>query len=101
VNDDDGYQGPATLKVGGVDFPVEVTLAGYFQPLDGRYHWYGRFAADPALTSLASLQGSSVTVITPTGQAEGLLGEADLWDRLRVEGSSTPPFAIDYLERTP
>ena len=25
--------------------PVRVTLGGAFQPIDGRFHWYGRIAA--------------------------------------------------------
>lgn len=89
---DDGYVGPATVEIQGTTLPTRVTLAGYFQPLDGRYHWYGRLDADDALNDLVGAGGTAVTVITPAGRATGRLGDPDLWNRFRVEGFSTPPF---------
>ncbi|WP_326576162.1 DUF4873 domain-containing protein [Actinacidiphila glaucinigra] len=91
-HDEDGYAGPATLLVAGHALDVEVRLTGYFQPLDGRYHWYGRLAPDARLSALAARRPVPVTVCTPHGRAEGELSDPDLWQRLRVEGTSTPPF---------
>ncbi len=42
LGDSDGYEGTAVLEVGGARFDVQVRLRGHFQPIDGRYHWYGR-----------------------------------------------------------
>ena len=39
----------ATLTVHGTDYAVDVVLVGHFEPLDGRYHWYGRVAAHAGL----------------------------------------------------
>lgn len=90
--DEDGYTGIATVLVDGRVFDLQVMLTGYFQPLDGRYHWYGRLAAEAALTELVGGRRIPVTVCTPHGRADGLLGDPDLWARLRIEGTSTPPF---------
>jgi cation diffusion facilitator CzcD-associated flavoprotein CzcO len=43
----DGYRGPAVLTVaGGGEYQVRVDLRGRFEPIDGRYHWYGRAESD-------------------------------------------------------
>ncbi len=42
----------ARTIVRGVERNREVDLRGSFQPIDGRFHWYGRVAADPELTRL-------------------------------------------------
>lgn len=80
------YDGP--VRVGSVT--VEASLRGAFQPIDGRFHWYGRLAASAALDELGP--GSSVTVTTEHGSAAGRLSDVDLWGRLRVAGTGRPPF---------
>lgn len=92
AHDEDGYAGPATLLVDGRTLDVEIRLTGCFQPLDGRYHWYGRLAPDARLSALVDGRPVPVTVCTPHGRAEGELRDPDLWQRMRVEGTSTPPF---------
>jgi cation diffusion facilitator CzcD-associated flavoprotein CzcO len=91
-DDEDGYRGAAILEAGGLRRDVRVELRGYFQPIDGRYHWYGRIAADPALAE--ALRGGRVkgTLTTPEGAAPADVGDPDPWGRYRVEGTSTPPF---------
>jgi hypothetical protein len=95
----DQYVGHAMLSTGSVstgstskevEVDVEVTLRGRFEPLDGRFHWYGRIAADETLADLTP--GSRVLVTTPTGSAEGRLSDVDPWGRLRVSGTGRPPF---------
>ncbi|MGY2061889.1 DUF4873 domain-containing protein, partial [Nocardia gipuzkoensis] len=41
----DEYSGPALLDAPGAELPVTVALSGHPDPIDGRYHWYGRIAA--------------------------------------------------------
>lgn len=88
----DGYQGPATLVIGDVEFEVEVDLRGVFQPLDGRYHWYGRIAADPSLDRLLGGRKHVGELRTPEGSARGEIRDPDPWGRYRVLGTSRPPF---------
>lgn len=98
-HDDEGYDGPATLVVEGRERPVAVMLRGHFQPIDGFYHWYGRIAADPELTSTLGGRRTPVQLRTPQGEATGELSDPDLWNRYRITGTSTPPFRTVGLSR--
>jgi hypothetical protein len=80
------YAGPARIG----DATVEVQLRGQFQPIDGRFHWWGRIAADAAVDVHTS--GATVTLETPHGTAEGRLSDVDPWGRLRIAGTGRPPF---------
>lgn len=83
----EGYAGPATLTTAAGDLAVEVRLRGGFQPIDGRFHWYGRVAGHERLAS-----GDRVTIRTEHGDAEGRLSDVDPWGRLRIAGTGRPPF---------
>jgi hypothetical protein len=87
----DEYAGPAVVVAAEAEVAVEVTLRGQFEPLDGRFHWYGRVAANARLDEHAR-SGSTVTVRTPHGSAEGRLSDVDPWGRFRVSGTGRPPF---------
>ena len=88
---EDGYAGEATVLVAGQAVVVQGTLRGYFEPIDGRYHWYGRLDANPELDRLVS--GSvAAELTTPYGTARGKLGDVDPWGRLRIAGVGRPPF---------
>ena len=90
---DEGYAGPAELLVAGHPIDVSVTLRGLFQPIDGRYHWYGRVAADPRVVD-AGRAGATVALRTPVGEAEGRLSDEDPWGRFRIAGTGRPPFPV-------
>ncbi|KAA2264089.1 DUF4873 domain-containing protein [Solihabitans fulvus] len=91
---EEGYEGPANLVTETGDIPVDVLLRGYFQPIDGRYHWYGRITAKDEVTALAQAGTRSVLLRTPQGEATGTLSDPDPWQRYRVAGTSTPPFTV-------
>ena len=90
-HDDEGYDGPAEVLTDAGTIPVEVTLRGLFQPIDGRYHWYGRIARDDRVTALGAA-GATVVVRTSEGEAAGRLSDEDPWGRCRVAGTGRPPF---------
>jgi hypothetical protein len=92
--DEDGYQGSATLIIDGQELPVEVELRGHFQPIDGRYRWYGRVRRNAELSTLVGGRKRAAVLRTPAGEAEGELSDPDPWDRYRIMGASTPPFAV-------
>lgn len=92
---DDGYDGPATLVVGGAEVAVAVRLGGVFWPVDGRYQWYGRVAADPEVARLVH-GATPARLVTPAGTADAVLTDPDLWGRYRISGTSTPPFAVPH-----
>ncbi len=91
------YVGPAVVSTGSTSgggsasVDVEVTLRGHFEPLDGRFHWYGRIAATEALADTARA-GDIVVLTTPVGKADGRLSDIDPWGRFRVTGTGRPPF---------
>lgn len=97
------YAGPAWVRAGEVstgsttgrsttgEISVQVDLRGHFEPLDGKFHWYGRIAASEQLS--AEVQpGATVVLATPHGRAEGRLSDLDPWGRFRISGTGRPPF---------
>jgi hypothetical protein len=100
-DDEDGYRGPASLRLESRDadpLEVEVTLRGHFEPLDGRYHWYGRVAVHAGLESALGGKKATALLTTPHGEAVGELSDVDPWGRYRIVGTSTPPFAVGAPE---
>jgi Domain of unknown function (DUF4873) len=93
----EGYTGQATLTVGGTDFDIEVELRGHFQPIDGRYHWYGRIARHDGLHAALGTGRASGVLATPEGRAPCELSDLDPWFRYRVTGISTPPYATSRV----
>lgn len=91
-DDEDGYSGPATLTLDGGELTVEVVLRGNFEPVDGRYHWYGRIQAHPGLS--VGPRKPDALLRTPFGEAVGTLSDQDTWGRYRITGTSRPPFAV-------
>lgn len=89
------YSGPATLDAPGAELPVTVTLSGHPDPIDGRYHWYGRVSAEnPAV--LPEPRRGHVRLTLPGGiAADATLQERDPWGGLRIAGVGTPPFPLE------
>ncbi|MFF7360783.1 DUF4873 domain-containing protein [Streptomyces sp. NPDC008125] len=95
--EDDGYEGPAVLVVEDrAEFTLRARLTGRFQPLDGRYRWYGRLEAHEELTRLVGNGSAGVVLRTAEGDAVGRITEPDLWNRYRIEGTSVPPFRVPF-----
>ena len=70
---------------------------GVFQPIDGRYHWYGRVARSEDVEALVgALIGSRASVVlhTPHGEVSARLADRDPWGRYRVSGTGRPPFPV-------
>ncbi len=94
VDDEDGYKGEATLTLDDTQLTVTVTLRGNFEPVDGRYHWYGRIQPHEALADKAAGRKPTALLKTPFGEAEGVLSDPDTWGRYRISGTSRPPFEV-------
>jgi cation diffusion facilitator CzcD-associated flavoprotein CzcO len=98
---DDGYEGPATLLADGAQVAIQVRLRGHFQPIDGRYHWYGRIEPNDGLKDLVRSGRAGAVLTTPEGSAPCELSDPDMWQRYRVTGISTPPFAAQAASPEP
>jgi hypothetical protein len=92
--DDDGYDGPAELIDGVATIPVEVSLRGQFDPISGKYHWYGRVAATPAVRDLTANGARAIRLRTPHADVDTMLSDVDPWGRPRVEGFGAAPFEV-------
>ncbi|MPZ82345.1 MAG: DUF4873 domain-containing protein [Actinophytocola sp.] len=93
-HDEDGYEGVAVLRVAGAELTVTVTLAGNFEPIDGKYHWYGRIQPSAELTSLLDGRQGAGVLRTRHGEADGRLTDPDPWGRYRISGTGRPPFPV-------
>lgn len=88
---EEAYDGPADVLLGGGQVTVSVRLRGHFEPIDGRFHWWGRLHASTELDS-AVQSGETVQLQTPYGTAAGRLSDVDPWGRFRIAGTGRPPF---------
>lgn len=93
-HDDEGYSGPASIILDDTEVEVSVQLRGHFQPIDGYFHWYGRIAANDALAQLVGNAKRTALIRTPEGEASGQIADPDPWQRLRISGTSRPPFHV-------
>jgi hypothetical protein len=91
---EDGYSGEAGLIIGEARFDVRVELRGHFEPIDGRYHWYGRIASHPSLDDRLGGAKASGVLETPHGSRPCEVSDPDTWQRYRLTGYSTPPFPL-------
>lgn len=94
AHDEDGYAGPAELVTEAAIVPVEVQLAGHFDPISGRYRWYGRVAASDEVARLLAGGARQVRLRTPHGEVATGLSDVDPWGRPRVEGFGAAPFEV-------
>jgi hypothetical protein len=98
-DDEDGYQGPARLAIGDDTIDVEVVLGGHLEPLDGKYHWYGRVVQNDAVD--AAKRSGATTIDLSIGDLEpaaGRLAEHDAWGNMRITGLGRPPFEREPVE---
>ena len=91
---DDGYDGPAELLGGAAAIAVEVKLRGHFDPISGKYSWYGRVAAGPEVAALVADGAQRVVLRTPHAEVETALHDVDPWGRPRVSGFGRAPFPV-------
>ncbi len=97
--DAEGYAGPALLTVDGRAVAVEVHLTGHLEPLDGRFHWYGRMQRDGAVTAAKVAGAVHATIAVGGGPArEVRLAEVDPWGNVAVRGEGAPPYSLEPVE---
>ncbi len=97
--DDDGYRGPGLLTIGDRRLQVDVHLAGHLEPLDGRFHWYGRVQRDDAVVAAKEAGASHAMVTLGDGPArEARLAEVDPWGNIALRGEGPPPYPLEPVE---
>lgn len=97
--EDDGYAGPAVLRVDGRDLAVRVRLAGHLEPVDGRYHWYGRVERTDAVVAAKDGGATRAELVVDRGPAAALrLAEYDAWGNVLVSGVGAPPYPLPAVD---
>ncbi|EOM76681.1 DUF4873 domain-containing protein [Rhodococcus rhodnii] len=95
MGESEGYRGNASVSVPGAPTAIDTTvdLMGSFEPISGRFHWYGRVRglAD-ALPDLDLPTGTELTVDTPDATVTVVVTGRDLWGSHMVDGRGAPPF---------
>ncbi|GIE94676.1 DUF4873 domain-containing protein [Paractinoplanes rishiriensis] len=91
--DEEEYRGPATVRVGEADLPVEVRLSAHFEPLEGRFRWAGRTTPDQVLRERVSGGLREATLTIPGSEKQKVrLSEPDPWGGVRLSGIGKPPW---------
>ena len=79
---------------------MRAHLSGFFQPIDGSFHWHGRTAPDERLSGLADqVARKEIAVRVPDGEwVSARLGERNPWGGFRISGLGRPPFETESVE---
>lgn len=91
----DTYDGPAeVVAADGRTCVVEVRLRGHFEPIDGRFHWYGRIARDDRFDATYTSGDLALLRVgeAPWVGATGRISDLDPWGRYRITGTGRPPW---------
>ena len=98
-DEETGYDGTATLVVGDQAVEVTVHLDGHLEPLDGRFHWYGRIERSAAVRAVKDAGATTATLVIADGApAELRLAELDPWRHIQVKGLGAPPYPMELVE---
>ena len=92
--DDEVYDGPATINIGGDDHDARVRLTGHIDPIDGRYHWQG--TVFESLPANSRQQPVSLTVGDRIAPAR--ITERTPWGSYSVAGVGAPPLTLEPVE---
>jgi cation diffusion facilitator CzcD-associated flavoprotein CzcO len=96
AEDNEIYDGLATLTVAGTGHPVHVRLAGHLDPIDGHYHWQGTVFSSPSrpLPDEALAQARTATLTVGERSAPARIIEQTPWGTHSVAGVGAPPYAL-------
>ncbi len=98
-DEETGYDGDATLIVGDQAIAVTVHLDGHLEPLDGRFHWYGRIERSAAVAAVKDSGSTTGSLVIGAGEsAEVRLAEYDSWGHVQVNGTGRPPYPMRQVE---
>jgi cation diffusion facilitator CzcD-associated flavoprotein CzcO len=90
--DQETYDGAATLGVAGTGHPVRVRLTGHLDPIDGHYHWQGTVFG--ALPDEALKQARAATLTVGEHSAPARIVEKTPWGTHSVAGVGAPPYPL-------
>lgn len=97
--EESGYDGTAVLLVGDLTMDVTVHVDGHLEPLDGRFHWYGRIERSGDLVAAKDAGATVAQLVIADGPPATLrLAEYDPWGHVQVSGTGAPPYSVAAVE---
>jgi uncharacterized protein DUF4873 len=99
AEDEQTYDGAATLTIGDACHPVRVRLTGHLDPIDGHYHWQGTvFSSLPDPLPDEALRQARAATLTVGGlSAPARIVEQTPWGTHQIAGVGAPPYALNGL----
>jgi cation diffusion facilitator CzcD-associated flavoprotein CzcO len=86
------YDGAATLTIAGTGHPVRVRLTGHLDPIDGHYHWQGTVFGSLPDETLRQTRAATLSVGERSAPAR--IVEKTPWGTHSVAGIGAPPYAL-------
>ncbi len=95
AEDNETYDGDATLEIAGTGHPVRVRLTGHLNPIDGHYHWQGTVFGSLADEDVK--QARTATLSVGERSAPARIVERTPWGTHSVAGVGAPPYPLTQL----
>ena len=97
-DDEDIYDGTAVIEHDLESVACRIRVGGYFDPLDGHYHWAG-IAFGESVRELKDARARDVLVAVDTREGvPARLTEITPWGSVRIVGIGQPPYPLDDVE---
>jgi hypothetical protein len=97
-DNEDVYDGTAIIEHDIEDVACRIRVRGYFEPLDGHYHWAG-IAFGESVRALKDARATDVLIAVDGRDAvPARLTETTPWGTVRITGVGQPPYRLDDVE---
>ena len=98
IRDEGVYDGPAQIGHEDERLVARIRVQGYFDPLDGQYHWAGIVFGEQA-RALKDAKVSAVEVAVDSAEpVPARFAEVTPWGTVRITGTGTPPYPLGDAE---
>lgn len=98
LRDDNVYDGPVVIAHDSEQIATRMRVQGYFDPLDGHFHWAG-IAFGDQVRALKDARVGAVEVAVGGGEAvPARLAEITPWGTVRITGVGQPPYPLEDVD---
>jgi hypothetical protein len=98
TRDEDVYDGPVVIAHDDDAITTRMRVQGYFDPLDGHFHWAG-IAFGDQVRDLKDRRVASVEVAVGDGDpVPARLTDITPWGSVRITGVGRPPYPLDDID---
>lgn len=98
IRDDDVYDGLVVIEHDDEAITTRMRVQGYFDPLDGHFHWAG-IAFGDQVRDLKDRRVAVVEVVVGDGDpVPARLTDITPWGTVRITGVGRPPYPLDDID---